>query len=576
MRSLSGDWVVISVLLLVVVAPGLCRAARIRLTPYEREFVTDALKEHKLRREYHPEGKRIGRIILYRIPVYTKRDFFPSFLNYLHVTSKRHVIKRELLFREASLFDWERINETARNLRNLRRIAMALVIPVKSKQKGRVDILVITKDIWSIRLNTDFQLANGKLIYLFMQPTEENLLGLHQTVGLNFLLQLDTVQFGPLYSNPRMAGSRYSFSGSSAIIFNRWSRKVEGGNASISVSRPLYSLRTKWGMSVSSSFSIGISRSYLGSTLRTYDDPDTPDTETIPYLYKRQNYSGSLWYTRSLGYRIKHNFSFGLAYFVTRYKMTGDVPERSRANFAKDLVPIDETLVYPSFEYSTYRAKYTTIQNAATLGLTEDVRLGHSLTLQVFWPSRIWGLDRNFLGVSATLGYTWSIADRHFIAVSLSGSTELESTRAVNTLVQVIVRQISPMLLFGRFIWEVRSDTRWNNERKSRTSLGNDSRLRGFPNGSFVGQNLLLSNLEFRTRGLSLWTLHFGLAAFWDMGDAFDDYRKLRIKHGVGIGLRVLIPQWDRAVLRVDWGFPVYGGGKAFPGIVLVTMRQAF
>jgi hypothetical protein len=46
-----------------------------------------------------------------------------------------------------------------------------------------------------------------------------------------------------------------------------------------------------------------------------------------------------------------------------------------------------------------------------------------------------------------------------------------------------------------------------------------------------------------------------------------------------GFGVRVLFPQFDRVVMRADWGFPLTRGvvpTGGFPGDIVVTFRQAF
>ena len=57
-------------------------------------------------------------------------------------------------------------------------------------------------------------------------------------------------------------------------------------------------------------------------------------------------------------------------------------------------------------------------------------------------------------------------------------------------------------------------------------SLGGDSRLRGYPSGSFVGKDFVAANLEFRSRPFELLSVQFAGALFFDAGDAFNDFSK--------------------------------------------------
>jgi len=93
-----------------------------------------------------------------------------------------------------------------------------------------------------------------------------------------------------------------------------------------------------------------------------------------------------------------------------------------------------------------------------------------------------------------------------------------------------------------------------------------------------LGENMLASNLEFRSRTFSLWTVQVAGALFYDVGDVFDSFDEVEPKQGAGFGLRVQFPQLGRTVMRVDWGFaltPEASTGNAFEGLVL-TFRQAF
>jgi hypothetical protein len=70
-----------------------------------------------------------------------------------------------------------------------------------------------------------------------------------------------------------------------------------------------------------------------------------------------------------------------------------------------------------------------------------------------------------------------------------------------------------------------------------------------------------------------------GGAAFFDTGDAFDGFDSMVLKKSAGFGLRLLFPQFDKVVVRGDWGFPLTPGvvpAGGFPGEIVVTFRQAF
>jgi translocation and assembly module TamA len=77
---------------------------------------------------------------------------------------------------------------------------------------------------------------------------------------------------------------------------------------------------------------------------------------------------------------------------------------------------------------------------------------------------------------------------------------------------------------------------------------GGDNNLRGFPyqalgtknpSGRVVGgKNLLTGTLELEKAFFPSW----GLAAFYDAGNAFDDFSRLQVKQDAGLGVRIYTP----------------------------------
>jgi hypothetical protein len=89
----------------------------------------------------------------------------------------------------------------------------------------------------------------------------------------------------------------------------------------------------------------------------------------------------------------------------------------------------------------------------------------------------------------------------------------------------------------------------------------------------------VVANLELRSRPAALFeTVQVAGVLFYDTGDAFDRWRDLRLRHAVGVGARVLLPQLDRTVFRADLGFPIASpsGEDLAPASFVVTFGQAF
>jgi outer membrane protein assembly factor BamA len=95
--------------------------------------------------------------------------------------------------------------------------------------------------------------------------------------------------------------------------------------------------------------------------------------------------------------------------------------------------------------------------------------------------------------------------------------------------------------------------------------LGGDTGLRGYPSGAYYGfgANSVVGNLEYRTKPWELRSVHLGGVAFYDAGSVYRSLTRARLHHALGAGLRVLFPQLNRQVFRVDWGVPLDARGFA-------------
>jgi len=102
--------------------------------------------------------------------------------------------------------------------------------------------------------------------------------------------------------------------------------------------------------------------------------------------------------------------------------------------------------------------------------------------------------------------------------------------------------------------------------------------------GVLSGKDLIVYNLEFRTRPVELFACQLGGAAFFDAGDAADGFDQFHMRQSAGFGFRVLFPQLDRIVFRGDIGFPLGDRtdpnfsppGRFAPFTIAVAFEQAF
>jgi hypothetical protein len=164
--------------------------------------------------------------------------------------------------------------------------------------------------------------------------------------------------------------------------------------------------------------------------------------------------------------------------------------------------------------------------------------------------------------------------------ISTEGKPPPAQGRIPDASVEAGLRIITPRTGIGRLVFDTHVLDRYQNYLNAQSALGGDTRLRGYPSGAFIGSDFFAANLEYRSRAVELLSVDFAGVAFVDSGSAFNTFSKpILLKHSVGVGARVELPQLERTVLRVDWGFPLTPvPGLSLPryGDVVVTFGQAF
>lgn len=574
-----------------------------RYSPLEIERIRRALIRTRGELDEKPQGKRIESIEVVALPVFEPEDPVPQFLNWFHVTTQDYVIKREVLMRIGSRYDQRLSDETERNLRALLLFSIVVALPVRGTTPDSVRYVLVTKDIWSLRLGWDGRVNQGVIDYLSLQPTERNLFGTGRQLfgALEFGRRTYTVGGG--FYEPRLAGSRTRILVRANAVVNCDSGEIEGSAGSFQYSRPLYSTRTPWSYSTVVSWTDGqgplnVRGNLRGSICSVKSDEElaatlqSGRTALYPNQFFYDSQSFTQTFTRSYGYRFKTNLSFGLEAARLAYGQAdlsgvragaSDVPGELTAserfaveNFYRSLVPIGDRRISPFFQLSSFTTDYQRDINSETLGLQEDVvNLGHVALLRIYPALQALGSARDLLGLDVVASYARAVGSGFFKAYA-ANSIELSSPEQTDGQLTLRLRFTSPRLPIGRFVYDAYFLDHYRNYRNLNQALGGTTRLRGYQSIAAVGDHYLVSNLEFRTRPLEIFSAQLGGVVFYDMGDAFDKFGALELKHGVGAGIRFLAPQLDRDVFRIDVGVPIPFDATGGETTVIATFGQAF
>jgi hypothetical protein len=548
----------------VALALALCAASPAAPeSRYEQRVVNWALDLYGRVPEPNPEGKRIEEILVASEDIIAPTDPWPMLANDIHVKTKDLTVRRQLLFDVGQPYSTWLAQETERNMRTLFIFAVARVIPVKGLTPDGVGVLVVTKDLWSIRADSAYNIIGPLLQFLQIRPTEENFLGLDKTVQLDFQYRLDTLWFGALYYDPRIAGSRWEMLEQADILFNRGTKNAEGTVGQVVVDRPLFSLETEWSFSMGGSWDVERTRNYLGADIwqLPYPNAQAP-TALVPYEYDTRVFSGVAGVTRSFGHFWKTNVTLGFGGYVRRYSVPYDpiYSDDERTWLTQNYLPYSETATYFTASALTFQANYRVLRDIDTFALSEDFQLGHSVLGIVRWAEPAWGSPSRFIEGGVSARYRAYRFD-DFFSLEVAAATRFMPNIVtpaivgpwVNQRVAAEVRNYSPSFGIGRLVTRFIADWRRNDLNHGFDLLGGDLGLRGVAPDALQGTAELLVNVEYRTRPLELYTVHAGLVFFYDAGSAFDGTPNMI--QTVGIGIRALFPQLDVQPVRIDIGY---------------------
>lgn len=576
---------------------------------YEEGLIAAALLRHQLTPEPQPEGKIIERVIVDSNDVILPGDLpLASYLpwtlaNKVHVRTRPFIISQELLFAVGQPYQADLFEESGRNLRSFFILSVARLVPVRGAAPGRIGILVVTKDQWSLRLNTNLAIDQSRLDSLSFSFSENNLAGRNKTLSVNFAMDAGRLNLGLAYQDPRVWSTRLTMRLSAGLYLARSDSAVEGGAARLVLGRPLYSLRTRFGWALSVDWDRGKSRSLSGGDLRvlttapftflrdlaTGGGPGVWALAGPPAVYRYQTLSGALEGTYSAGLRYKFNLTAGLRFASRRSDLSeefpADAPQRVRDSFTNLYMPRSEDASGPYLSVSSFESRFVRLQNIETFALSEDFRLGYAVTATLRYATPLLGLSSHFAEAGTEISYRHYFGDDLLTyAVGLSGrlqegvypqppATPLSGWQLVNQDLSATLRNVSPR--FGVFRLHVygRLRLRARDLDNLNLTMGSDNGLRGFAPRSFpvggIGRARYGTNVELRTTALNLWTLHVGAVAFYDGGDAPTSLLHSAGAAGssvevpptwhqdVGVGLRILFPQFNRDVLRLDLAFPL-------------------
>jgi outer membrane protein assembly factor BamA len=465
--------------------------------------------------------------------------------NKLHVVSRAHVIRREILLKTGDQFTWLLAEETARNLRTRYDLYDAWVIPEKLPSGGLL-LRVITQDQWSLLIGARIRRDANMLDYQF-SIEDRNLFGRNQFLSFDYHRQENDENYvAARFRDLRIWGLPYMLEvGASSEPTNKYT------NASLS--HPYYNLSQRVSYMFAWEDDGGRIDYYRDSAriARTHLDGDRLE---LSGRYRWGSYNRKLGVLGGYQYQYRRFYDQEGTDFV--------FPRDSLFHF-----------VYGGATYDNI--VYRQVRQVNGFSYTEDVTLGQSFQAQYGRPfrARFTGFVFDQAKLIGTAGF---LAGKNLFLGSAEGTAWYRAGATIRQAVSTSVRYYNTDVTFMTVAARVAYKYDSGSDQYEPLYLGGTSGIRGYRQYYLTGNSVGLANLELRFfPQLEFLSVMLGGAVFADIGQTWKNGNpngRSGSGGSLGIGLRVSpekaskldIFRLDLARTRDDrWEFS-FGTGQYF------------
>jgi len=476
--------------------------------------------------------------------------------NHLHIRTKHATIKAQLLFASGDKYLARKLAETERALRLLTYIYDARVVPVRYAD-GKVDIKVITKDVWTLSPGISFGRAGGSNSTNF-NLQDSNFLGWGKGLEISHGSTVDRTSTSVDWTDPNVLGSRWT----SDLTY---ADSSDGMQRSLKVARPFYSLDAPWSAKITAvKFDRTISRYNLGDIVDQFNDNES-------------SYELSGGISSGLTDGWTKRLTFGM-----RYDRNIFLPTPITSMPARQLPP-DRTLSYPFVGFDVLQDKYQKVGDENQIGRTEDLYFGTEVKGEVGLSNSAFGADRNAIMLAAKALRGIEITGLQQLFLTSAFSSRIEDGRARNLRADAGAKYYwrwrTDWLLYAALSGTVTDSL----DPDMQLLLGGDNGLRGYPLRYESGTSRALFTVEqrFYTDWYPFRLVRVGGAIFADVGRTWGSgvigNSNPGLLRDVGFGLRLGNTRSGLGnVLHIDFAFPLNNlvGIQRFQ--VLVQTMQSF
>jgi outer membrane protein assembly factor BamA len=457
--------------------------------------------------------------------------------NRLHIKTRENTIRQRLLFAPGESYSARTLAETERLLRRTRFLRAAYIRPV-AYHDGRVDILVVTQDVWTLNPGISFSRKGGKNT-AGVRLEELNLLGFGSQLQASYESGVDRDSRTVAFRDPHLAGSWWA-------LATQYSDNSDGQTKAFSLERPFYSLNTR--------------RAGGGSFFDERRIDSQYDLGHIANQYQTHQQLDSAYVGWSAGLRDGwvQRWRFGWTYDRNEFE--------SVVSSHPSAPPSDRKLSYPWVGWQLTQDNWTLTRNRDQIERVEDQYLGWSIYATLGEAQPAFGADRVSVIYSASVAKGFTPTATQTFLWSAGGSGRYEEGQAANAVVTTSGRYYWRQSSHRTFFASAEVDAGSNLDADNPIQLGGDTGLRGYPlryqNGE--GRWLVTAEERFFTNWFPFRLFNVGGAVFADVGRTWGPNPlgppSLGVLKDVGFGLRLGNTRSALGnVLHIDVAFPLDG-----------------
>lgn len=466
-------------------------------------------------------GKKIRKIEIIRLnafgtninsPLYYDPNNIEALLNKTHIKTNEFIIRKSLLFSEGDTISPLIFSDNERLLRKLPFIDDVRIIILAISDKD-ADIVVITKDLYSLGGNYNYKGINRGVVSLF----EKNVLGMGHELDLE-------VPYDARATNSMGFGITYSINNISRTFLNldlNFYNALEDTHYGFRISRDLISATTKYAGGIS------VLRMSASEDLDSLLVPQ-------PLKYNLQNY----WFMRSF---LINKESVSRAIFGIRY-INNNVSERPF------ILPFSfhELQKYRIFLGSASLSiqKYYITNLIYNYGRTEDIPYGGLIRMTAGKEINEFK-DRTYIGVDAALGK--SSRELGYFYLSSGLGAFFNKGKSEQGILKLGLNYFSNLLIFRNYLIRnfmsidyTRGFSRYTDEH---LYYRRENGLSGFRNDSVNGTQRVTVSLESVIFSpANFYGFRFSFFAFADASFLAETNQLIKngsSLSGIGLGMRI-------------------------------------